>query len=103
MNAIASLATLRGCLLGLFTGTLLLTGDPAAAQWKPSKNVEIVVSSAAGGAPDRTGRLVQKLLQNDPVFPGVLVSNRPGGAGTIGSVYLNQHPGDPHFLLVISP
>jgi putative tricarboxylic transport membrane protein len=89
--------------LCMLAGALLLCAGPAFAQWKPSKNVEIVISSAAGGAPDRTGRLVQRLLQNDPVFPSITVSNRPGGAATIGSAYINQHPGDAHFLLVISP
>jgi putative tricarboxylic transport membrane protein len=84
-------------------GAALIIGAPAAAQWKPTRNVEIVVGSAAGGAPDRTGRLVQKLLQNDPAFPSLSVTNRPGGAATIGAAYVNQHAGDPHVVLVTTP
>ena len=54
---------------------------PAAAQqpWKPSRNVEIVEGSGAGGAADRQGRVVQKYLQAFPGIPSVTVSNRAGG------------------------
>jgi putative tricarboxylic transport membrane protein len=72
---------------------------PAAAQeWKPAKNVDIVVSAAAGGSSDRSARVVQKLLQANPAFPSVTVSNRPGGGGTVAWTYVNQHPGDAHYI-----
>lgn len=49
-------------------GTLIVAAiafpAPAnAQQWKPSKNVDIVVASGAGGSSDRSARVVQKLLQ----------------------------------------
>ena len=43
---------------------LCLAGDPAAAQdWKPSRNIDIIVSSGPGGAADREARETQKFLQ----------------------------------------
>jgi putative tricarboxylic transport membrane protein len=73
---------------------------PAAAQqpWKPSRNVEIVVGSGAGGAADRQGRVVQKYLQAFPGIPSVTVSNRAGGGGSLAYTFLAQHPGEAHYL-----
>jgi putative tricarboxylic transport membrane protein len=73
-----------------------------AQEWKPAKNVDIVVASGAGGSSDRTARVVQRLLQANPAFPSVSVTHRPGG-GTVAWTYLAQHPGDPHFIATFSP
>jgi putative tricarboxylic transport membrane protein len=87
----------------MLIGVMGAFSAPALAQWKPTRNVEIVVASAAGGPNDRTGRLVQKLLQAQPDFPSVTVVNKPGGAATIGAAYVNQQVGNPHVLLVVTP
>jgi len=81
-----------------------LVSEAAGAQgWTPEKNVDIIVASGAGGSSDRTARVVQKLLQANPTFPSISVTNRPGGGGTIAWTYLSQQPGDPHFLATFSP
>ena len=79
-----------------------LGAAPAAAQsWKPEKPVEIVVGTSAGGPQDRLGRLIQKILQEEKLAPvPVNVVNKPGGGGAVGLAYLNQHPGDGHYLLI---
>ena len=52
--------------------------------WSPTKNVEIVVGSAPGGSNDRTGRSVEKLLNELKLVPTTLsVVNKPGGGGNI--------------------
>ena len=69
--------------------------SPAAAQgWKPPRPVELIVGSGAGGAADRQARVVQKYLQTFPGIPGVVINNRPGGAGNLAYAYLAQHPGE---------
>lgn len=73
-----------------------------ATEWKPSRNVDIVVASGAGGSSDRTARVLQRLLQNNPVFPSVSVTNRPGGGGTLAWTFLTQRPGDAHFIATFS-
>jgi putative tricarboxylic transport membrane protein len=81
----------------------LIAAAPAAAQeWKPSRNVDIVVNSGAGGAADRQSRTVQKFLQSVPGIPSVTVTNKPGGGGSISMQYLVQQPGDAHYLGVLS-
>src|SRR5688572_8511297 len=76
---------------------------PAGAQpWKPERNVEIVVNSGAGGAADRQSRLVQKMLQALPGMPSITVANRAGGAGVVALTFMTQHPGDAHYISVLS-
>ena len=78
-----------------------LNGFTHAQSWSPQKNVEIVVSSAPGGSNDKTGRSVEKLLNELKLVPtSVTVVNKPGGGGNIAYAYMNQHVADGHYLLV---
>jgi putative tricarboxylic transport membrane protein len=89
---------------GLFAAAALLPAAPLHAQpWTPAKPVEIVIGTSASGAQDRTGRTIQKLLQEKKWLPApITVLNKPGGAGAVGLAYLNQHAGDAHYLMVNS-
>src|SRR5687768_16176183 len=70
-----------------------------AADWKPERNVEIVVGTSPGGGQDKTARLVQRILTERRLADApVSVVNKPGGGGNLGWIYLNQHPADGHFL-----
>jgi putative tricarboxylic transport membrane protein len=81
---------------------LILSSGAATAQaWKPEKPVEIIIGTSAGGPQDRTGRMVQKILQDMKLVPTpVTVVNRPGGGGAVALAYLNQHQGDGHHLMI---
>jgi putative tricarboxylic transport membrane protein len=71
-----------------------------AQAWSPEKAVEVVVPTAAGGANDNIARLIQKILQDQKlVSTPVVVMNKAGGNQTLASVYVRQHPNDPHYLL----
>ena len=95
---------LRARTLGCLVAAACAVAPHAGAQdWKPEHNVDIVVASGAGGSSDRTARVVQKLLQANPAFPSISVSNRPGGGGTVAWTYLAQQPGNPHYLATFSP
>jgi putative tricarboxylic transport membrane protein len=81
----------------------LVAATPAAGQeWKPSHNVDIVVSSGAGGSSDRSARVMQKLLAANPAFPSVSVTNRPGGGATVSMNFMSQHAGDAHYISTFS-
>lgn len=95
--------TLRYGWLTLTAGAIVMAAPAVAQEWKPAKNVDIVVASGAGGSSDRTARVVQRLLQSNPAFPSISVTNRPGGGGTVAWTYLAQHPGDAHFIATFSP
>jgi putative tricarboxylic transport membrane protein len=90
--------------LAVFAAALVLAAAlPAAAQWKPTKTVELVVGSAPGGSPDIMARLIQNIFQKTGLVPASAVVNKPGAANTIGWAYLNQHPGDGHYIATFSP
>lgn len=76
----------------------ILAQGTAAQEWRPERNVEIVVAAAAGGSSDRTARVVQRVLQANPAFPSVSVNNRPGGGGTVAWTYLAQRASDAHCI-----
>ncbi|HZN23731.1 MAG TPA: tripartite tricarboxylate transporter substrate binding protein [Burkholderiales bacterium] len=91
------LTTFTGFVLGSFAAMAFAAGG----SWKPDKPVEIVAPSGPGGTTDRTARVVARILtQHKLVDVPVNVINRPGGSGTIGLTYLNQHPGDGHYLII---
>jgi len=79
---------------------LLLAGlSAAAAADYPSKPITVVVPQAAGGTNDIVGRLVAQKLGE--VLPGnVVVENRPGAGGNIGTVAVARAPKDGHTLLM---
>jgi putative tricarboxylic transport membrane protein len=92
----------RKVLCALVAACAALSAAHASAQstWRPERNVEVIVGTSAGGAADHTARMVQKLLQGIKVN-GITV-NKPGASYAASFVYLNQHPGDAHYL-AISP
>ncbi|MGE0557602.1 MAG: tripartite tricarboxylate transporter substrate binding protein [Burkholderiales bacterium] len=78
-----------------------LGAGQALAQWKPEKTVEIIAPSGPGGTTDRTARVVAQILTKYKLVDvPVNVVNKPGGSGTIGLNYLNQHPGDGNYLII---
>ena len=77
---------------GLQALMLACAAGTALAQtglWKPSKNAEVIVQSAAGGSLDRSARVTQKILAANPAFPNVSVNHKPGGGGIVAWHYLN--------------
>lgn len=90
-----------GVVLGGALLAAILVSAPAAAQWKPTKAVEIIAPSGPGGTTDRTARVVARILQQHKLVDvPVNVVNKPGGSGTIGLNYLNQHQGDGHYIII---
>jgi putative tricarboxylic transport membrane protein len=96
-----ALITYHLSLITLFAAAFA-TAPAVAQQWKPGKVVELVVGSGAGGAADRQARVVQKYLQSFPGIPGVVINNRPGGAGNLAYTHIAQHPGEGHYLITMS-
>lgn len=92
------------CIASVLGAFSFASSMPVHAQsWRPQKNVEVVVSTSPGGAVDANARIVQRIIQERRLI-GVSSSvvNKPGGAGTIAYLYLNQHAGDAHYLGISS-
>ena len=89
--------------IGLIAALTLVPAAGPAQTWKPDKPVDVVVGTSPGGPQDRTGRLIQRILQEQKLVPTpVNVVNKPGGGGVVGLVYVSQHRGDGHFLMVLT-
>jgi tripartite-type tricarboxylate transporter receptor subunit TctC len=74
----------------------------AAADWRPTETVRIIVPAAAGGSTDVMGRLLAQQLQ---VAWGqnAIVENRSGAGGTIGTSEVVRQKGDGHTILIGNP
>jgi tripartite-type tricarboxylate transporter receptor subunit TctC len=71
---------------------------PALAQDFPTRPVTWVVPSAAGGITDTTARLIAQKMGPRLGQP-VVVENRPGAGGTIGTEQVSRAPPDGYTLL----
>lgn len=71
---------------------------PAAAQTYPSRAVKFVMPAAPGSSPDRVSRLLAQHLGTLWGVP-VIVENRPGGTGTVGSEYVMRSAPDGYTAL----
>ncbi len=84
-----------------FAGVLIVLGSLAAAQDYPSRLVRIIVAFPPGGSSDIYARVIAHELQ---VAWGksVIVENRPGATGVIGTQAVRQSPPDGYTLLFTS-
>lgn len=73
-----------------------LAAPPALLGGRP---VQIVVPYAAGGLTDNLARVIAPALASRWSLP-VVVDNRNGGGGTIGTAVVARAPGDGHSLLL---
>jgi tripartite-type tricarboxylate transporter receptor subunit TctC len=78
---------------------LALAALPAQAQTFPTKTIHLVVPYAAGGTGDIVARVIADRLGNS-LGQTVVVENRPGASGAIGSKSVAAAAPDGHTLLV---
>ncbi|OWT61745.1 Bug family tripartite tricarboxylate transporter substrate binding protein [Candidimonas nitroreducens] len=89
-------------LAGMLAGTLFNAGASAAADTFPSKPVYLVAPYAAGGPVDIVTRILAKQL-SDRWGKAVIVENRAGAGGNIGTAYVARARPDGYTLLVNTP
>src|SRR3984893_3690036 len=74
---------------------------PCLAQDYPTKPIRIIVPFGAGGPADVTARLIGNILQEKFGQP-IVVENRTGAGGVIGTVEAAKSPPDGYTLLMMS-
>jgi tripartite-type tricarboxylate transporter receptor subunit TctC len=94
----------RRGLLGVASalGALALTFAAASAQEYPTRTVKIVVPFPAGGTADIVPRVIAEYLSRKWKQP-VVIENRPGAAGNIGSELVYKAEPDGYTLLSAPP
>lgn len=71
-----------------------------AANWEPTKPIRFVVPYAPGGGSDVLGRFIVSAIDSGELCPvTMMVENKPGGGGTLGTTSVALTKGDPHLLL----
>lgn len=90
--------------LGAVGAALLLTAGPAGAQapapW-PERPVRLVVPFAPGAGTDAMGRLMAQKL-GELLGTSVIVENRAGASGAIGTQHVAHQPPDGYSLLLVA-
>lgn len=74
---------------------------PAAAQEYPTRTVRIIVSFTAGGTTDVIARQIATRLSQH-WKQAVIVENKPGAGGTLGTDYVVAQPADGYTFLMSS-
>jgi tripartite-type tricarboxylate transporter receptor subunit TctC len=92
-------STLKRGLTLFFSFALLLFSAAAAAQGYPERPVRLVVGFPPGGSSDTVARVVAQHLSPLLGQP-VVVENRPGAGGVIGSDIVAKSAPDGHTLLL---
>lgn len=87
---------------GLILLSLLATWtQPCAAQPYPSRPIELISPTGAGGGSDLVARMVAEIVAKEKLLPQpMIVQNRPGGGGAVGQTYAAAKRGDPYTILL---
>ncbi|HAA47291.1 MAG TPA: hypothetical protein DCE03_02210 [Synergistaceae bacterium] len=76
-----------------------LVAAGTAAEWKPTKPIEIVAPAGPGGGWDLLARTVKKALEEEKlVDQPIIITNMPGGGGATGWTYLKGKKGQGEYL-----
>ena len=82
---------------------LLITpwAAPSIAQSYPTRHIELVSPTGAGGGSDLVARTVADIVAKEKLLPyQLIVHNRAGGGGAIGQTYVAGKRGDPYIVLL---
>jgi len=76
---------------------------PAAAQFKPTKPIEVIVHTGPGGGGDVLARFVAQVVEKEKLAPvRMTVTNKTGGGGLTGMNFVVEKKGDTHAIAVFT-
>ncbi|MGZ5090130.1 MAG: tripartite tricarboxylate transporter substrate binding protein [Burkholderiales bacterium] len=82
--------------------TLVSISNAIAAESYPARPVRMIIPAGAGGVTDILGRVVASKL-TDSLGQQVIVDNRPGASGIVGSQIVAKSAPDGYTLLMVFP
>lgn len=79
------------------------TESSADGSWEPTKNIEWVVTSSAGGGSDIYTRIITDVISTEGLASGTfLVNNQTDGGGEVGRLRVSREKTDGHILLTFN-
>ena len=84
--------------LAFITATTTITSGAAAQDW-PDHAIRMIVPFPAGGSADTLARLLGQTISQHLVQP-IVVDNRPGAGGNIGTEFVAKSPPDGYTFLM---
>ena len=79
----------------------LVGASDARAEWKPTKNVELIVPAGTGGGADQMARMIQGIVQKHGLMEqSLVVINKAGGSGGEGFLDIKDSSGNPHKIII---
>ena len=96
-------AMVRRSLILVAMAAVAVAASVASAQTYPSRPIELVVHTAAGGGTDIFARVVAEIMGREKLLnQPVNVVNRAGGGGAIAYSYIKSRRGDPHTVMTVA-
>ena len=95
---------MRKTSIGMFIAAFALAVcfTAAAEDWKPTKEITMIVPSSAGGGSDLNARTITSIVQKYNLCPtGIMVVNNGGGSGAVGFTNTFARKGDDHVLMIL--
>ncbi|WP_324133723.1 Bug family tripartite tricarboxylate transporter substrate binding protein [Bosea sp. (in: a-proteobacteria)] len=78
-------------------GAIVIGAAGTAQAWQPTKPVEFVVTSGAGGGTDNFARMIQSIISKHKLIDQpIVVVNKGGGSGAEGYIHGKAGKGDAH-------
>ena len=93
---------MKRLLAAIFAASLAAHATFAVAQAFPSKPIKLIVPLAAGGTGDTLARTVGEEMAKELGQP-VVIENKPGAGGLVGTEIVANAPADGYTLLAVSP
>ena len=84
MSSISTRTVVNGVARAVLAAALTLASFGAAAQWKPTKPITIIVPWAAGGSTDQVTRVTAAEIEK-ALGQKIVIVNQPGASGSIGT------------------
>lgn len=88
--------------LSLIAASILASSAACADESYPSRPIRVVIPSGAGGITDTLGRVIAHKLTNR-LGQQVVIDNRPGASGIVGSQIVAKAAPDGYTLLMVFP
>src|SRR5262249_37108960 len=67
----------------------------------PSRPIDLISPTGAGGGSDLVARMVADIVAREKLLPQpMVVQNKPGGGGAVGLTYAAGRKGDPYTILL---